>query len=255
MSEPGNDRVALDVRGVSKRFGGVRALTEVSFRVGVGEIFGLIGANGAGKTTLFNVVTGFTPASAGRVWLFDDEITTRPPYLRVRTGMARTFQTPQLFKAMTVRENILSGAYARQVSHMASNVFRSRKRDQLERCDRLLAQFGLLDVAEVSAAELAYGQQRRLEIARGMMTAPRLLMLDEPAAGMLPNEVEELRYTIQKIRDDGCTVLLVEHNMRLIMNICDRITVLEFGRNIATGTPAEIRVSPDVIRAYLGEAH
>lgn len=247
--------MALDVRGVSKRFGGVHALTDVSFEVKAGEIFGLIGANGAGKTTLFNVVAGFTPASAGRMWLFGREITNKPAFLRARTGMARTFQTPQLFKAMTVRENILSGAYARQLSYMASTLLRSRKRDELDRCDELLARFGLADVAEISAADLAYGQQRRLEIARGMMTSPRLLMLDEPAAGMLPSEVEGLRSTIQAIRDEGCTVLLVEHNMRLVMNMCDRITVLEFGKNIATGTPAEVRMSPEVIRAYLGETH
>jgi len=247
----------LEVHDLSKRFGGVLAVDSVRLAVNESEIFGLIGANGAGKTTLFNLITGFMPASSGCVRLDGEDVSSRPAFEHVRRGMARTFQTPQLFGAMTVQENILSGIYASRLGLMLSrhSRFRSHTADPEKRCQQLIETFGLSGVADTVAAALPYGLQRKLEIARAMMTNPRILMLDEPAAGMLPNEVDELNALIRSIRSQGCSVVVVEHNMRVVMNICDRIAVLEFGRLIAEGSPVDIRASPDVIRAYLGEAH
>lgn len=244
----------LDVQNISKSFGGVRAVDDVSLRVNQGDIFGLIGANGAGKTTLFNLITGFIPASSGSVHIDGDDVSAQPVFQRVRRGMARTFQTPQLFGAMTVRENVLSGTFAAQLNIMESRRarFRSYRTDIQDHCEILLDLFGLTGVAGVIAAALPYGLQRKLEIARAMMTHPRILMLDEPAAGMLPNEVDELNKLIREIREQGCAVLIVEHNMRMVMNVCDRIAVLEFGKVIATGLPSEIRANAEVQRAYLG---
>lgn len=247
---------ALEVECLSKRFGGVLAVNAVSLDVADGEIFGLIGANGAGKTTLFNLITGFIPATSGRVKLYGEDVSSCAAYERVRRGLARTFQTPQLFGALTVRENVMSGSYVAQMSRKSRRVrFRTYADDLQARCETLLALFGLTKFSDFAGAALPYGLQRRLEMARAMMTRPRILMLDEPAAGMLPNEVDELNHLIRLIRDEGCTVLVVEHNMRLVMNVCERIGVLEFGKVIATGTPNEVRASPDVIRAYLGEVH
>jgi branched-chain amino acid transport system ATP-binding protein len=242
----------LEVDGLTKRFGGVTAVDGVSLHVDEGEIFGLIGANGAGKTTLFNLITGFVPSSAGRVLLDGHDISRGSPVRRTRLGLARTFQAPQLFGEMSVRENLLSGTYASQLNPFSRRGFRSA--DNVQARYRWAVQLlGLDRLEDTRAEDLPYGIARKLEIGRALMTNPRLLMLDEPAAGLLPSEAEALIGIIRAIRDQGHTVLLIEHNMRVVMDTCATIAVLEFGRLIATGTPAEISRNPEVMRVYLGD--
>ncbi len=244
----------LEVRDLTKRFGGVLAVDSVNLDVDEGQIFGLIGANGAGKTTLFNLITGFEFASAGRVILGGRDLTSRSISDRVRFGVARTFQTPQLFGQMSVRENILSGTFASQLAFTRSGKARFRSPGDIQkRYEWTLDLLGLERMESIPAADMPYSMQRKLEIARALMTNPRLLMLDEPAAGMLPQEADELNMIIRNVRIHGCTVVVVEHNMRVVMNISDHVAVMEFGKVIARGTPTEVRASPDVIRAYLGE--
>jgi branched-chain amino acid transport system ATP-binding protein len=247
----------LKVRNLSRNFGGVLAVDSVCLDVADAQIFGLIGANGAGKTTLFNVITGYLSASSGHVTLNGQDITSQPAYKRVRLGIGRSFQTPQLLGGTSVRDNVMSGTWSARLAMTASQRgrFRSIDLDPIRRCDALLRLFGLEQAADAPAAGLAYGLQKKLEIARAMMTNPRILMLDEPAAGMLPSEVDELNGLIRRIRDEGCAVVLVEHNMRVVMNVSDEVAVMEFGKIIATGSPTQVRNDPDVIRAYLGEHH
>jgi ABC-type branched-subunit amino acid transport system ATPase component len=245
----------LEIEGLSKRYSGVLAVDGVSLNVQSGEILGLIGANGAGKTTLFNLISGFTPATSGRVRIGDEDVSNYPAFRRAKCGMARTFQTPQLFGSETVRENVLSGTVSDRLGWLLRRGRRSAGAGRsVDGCDVLLERFGLAAMAGMRAASLPYGAQRKLEMARAMMTGPRILMLDEPAAGMLPSEMAELNRLIEGIRAGGCTVVLVEHNMSVVMNVCDRIAVLEFGRLIADGTPAEIRANAAVKRAYFGDA-
>ncbi len=247
----------LEVDNVTLRFGGVTALDEVSFHINEGEILGLIGPNGAGKTTCFNVTTGVYQATSGEVRFEGRSLTGRKKYQITRLGIARTFQNIRLFNVMTALENVLVGADAQSKTGLISALFRlPRQRDEETQAHEdamdLLRFMGLENKADELAANLSYGDQRRLEIARAMATKPRLLCLDEPAAGFNPAEKQKLMDLIKKVRDRGFTVLLIEHDMKLVMGVTDRIVVLEFGRKIAEGPPAEIRDNPAVIAAYLG---
>jgi branched-chain amino acid transport system ATP-binding protein len=247
----------LEVDDVTIRFGGLTALESVSFDIREGEILGLIGPNGAGKTTCFNVMTGVYQATSGRV-LFDGAPLTKLKRHKItRLGIARTFQNIRLFKSMTVLENVMVGADAHSKVGFWDALLRTprHRRSEAEstaRAKELLKIVGIRARHDELAANLSYGDQRRLEIARAMATGPKLLCLDEPAAGFNPAEKLKLMDLIRRVRDQGYTVLLIEHDMRLVMGVTDRIVVLEFGRKIAEGAPAEIRDNPAVIAAYLG---
>jgi len=247
----------LSVRDVSVRFGGIVALDGVTFDVFAGQIAGLIGPNGAGKTTLFNVLTGLYRQDEGVIRFQGEELRNVTPDRIARLGIARTFQNIRLFANMTALENVLVGVDAHHSTGVVSAMFRLPKHRREEsqgyaRAMELLTFMGLDGKADELARNLPYGDQRRLEIARALATSPQLLCLDEPAAGFNPAEKAKLMELIRTIRDQGYTVLLIEHDMRLVMGVTDRIVVLEFGRKIAEGAPAEIRDNPAVIAAYLG---
>ncbi len=247
----------LEVDAVTLRFGGLTALDDVSFEIREGEILGLIGPNGAGKTTCFNVTTGVYRPTTGEVRFQGQSLTSLKRHKITQLGIARTFQNIRLFNVMTALENVLVGADAQHSTGLLSALFRL-PRHRVEEAQgheqalELLRFMGMENQADELAANLPYGYQRRLEIARAMATNPKLLCLDEPAAGFNPAEKQNLMELIRRIRDRGYTVLLIEHDMRLVMGVTDRIVVLEFGRKIAEGTPAEIRDNPSVVAAYLG---
>jgi ABC-type branched-subunit amino acid transport system ATPase component len=260
MSDSGfaSRKSLLEVDDVTIRFGGVTALDSVSFDIKEGEILGLIGPNGAGKTTCFNVMTGVYQATSGQIRFDGRPLARMKRYRITQLGIARTFQNIRLFRSMTALENVLVGADANSKVGMFNALFRTplhrrTESESVEEAYRLLDFVGVgAQRAHELAANLSYGDQRRLEIARAMATKPKLLCLDEPAAGFNPAEKQRLMNLIRKVRDDGYTVLLIEHDMRLVMGVTDRIVVLEFGRKIAEGTPQEVRDNPAVVAAYLG---
>ena len=249
----------LVVRGVSKAFGGLRAVSGVSFTVPSGSIFGLIGPNGAGKTTMFNLVTGVFAPDEGSIHLGATDLGALPPAAIARAGVARTFQNVRLFAELTARENLLVACEVRKRSGLLAAVLRTGayfadEKAMQARAVELLHVFGLEALAGVRAASLSYGDQRRLEIARAMMIGPKVALLDEPAAGMNTREAGALRDQIRWLRDTfGASVVLVEHNMDVVMGVCETIQVLDHGETIASGSPAEIRADARVIAAYLGE--
>ncbi len=250
-------RPLLEVDSVTLAFGGVVALDDVSFSIDEGEILGLIGPNGAGKTTCFNVTTGIYRPTSGEVRFEGASISGHKRYSITKLGIARTFQNIRLFGAMTALENVLVGADAHHSTGVLSALFRLpvHRREEDEGHDLALEWLdfmGLHDKADEVANNLSYGDQRRLEIARALATNPKLLCLDEPAAGFNPAEKRALMDLIRRVRDRGFTVLLIEHDMRLVMGVTDRLVVLEFGRKIAEGPPRDIRDNPAVIAAYLG---
>ena len=251
----------LEVRNCSLRFGGIDALSEVSLRIEPGELVGLIGPNGAGKTSLFNILTGVYRPTSGEILIEGRHSAGLPPHRISRLGMARTFQNIRLFSSLDVRMNVRTSFIARLHHGLIKSVrrgksFRVEEENISKESGRLLDYFGLEEAATRPSRSLPYGDQRRLEIVRALAAKPRLLLLDEPAAGMNPSEKEQLRILIARIRTDfGTAVLLVEHDMKVVMGICERVIVLDQGRVIASGSPSEIRADPKVIAAYLGEPH
>ena len=250
----------LYAENVYVRFGGLTAVDNVSLHIKPGEIHAIIGPNGAGKSTFFNAVSGIHHASEGKITFEGTDITQMPPYQVARHGVGRTFQNIRLFGSMTVEENVMCGYHM----NVKSNIFQdmlgvpSERREEkklYEECMALLKRVGLYEKRHLRCGNLPYGDQRKLELVRAMATSPKLLMLDEPAAGMNPTETEELKHFIKKINSEGLTILLIEHDVKMVMSVADTITVLNHGAKIAEGTASEVRNDQSVIEAYLGKSY
>jgi len=250
----------LDARGVSQDFGGLRALDDVSLRIQEGEVFGLIGPNGAGKTTFFNIVTGFLRSSDGSIFYRDKEITALEPFRIAKLGLLRTFQITSVFPELTAEENIVIGCHLKRKCNLLHTVlrtkgYRARQQELKYKANHVLKFIGMEKEKDTLACNLAFGDQRRLEIGIALAGEPELLLLDEPAAGMNPEESLKLVNFIQQMNKSGITILIVEHNMKVVMEVCNRIAVLNQGRQIAEGTPDSIAESNEVISVYLGGNH
>lgn len=248
----------LSLSGIGKQFGGLTALQGISFEVAAGSITGIIGPNGAGKTTLFNIATGIYPPTSGTVVLNGKDISKLPPEGRARLGLVRTFQNIELFGKMTVLENVMVGLHTQSTSGLFACSFRmpwqmKEEKRIKERARELLKFVGIPELEDVEAGTLSFGKGRLLEIARAMALEPKFLLMDEPAAGLNSSETAELADLIRKIRDLGITIALVEHDMDLVMDICEHLVVLNLGTMLAQGTPREIQENPAVVAAYLGE--
>lgn len=253
-----SDKVALGLYGVSKNFGGLKASDNINIEVKEHEIYGIIGPNGAGKTTLFNLITGIIPVDGGTIKVFGKDITNLAPEKVCGEGIARTFQNIRLFNAITVFDNLMVACqqtihYSALDGCLRTKRFRREERAAEERCTQILEKFNMLEYRDTMAEKLPYGSQRRVEIMRALMTDPKIILLDEPAAGMNEEETATLADMIRLIQKEyGLTIIIIDHHMDLIMDICDRLTVINFGEQLMTGTPEMAQSDPKVIDAYLG---
>lgn len=254
----GNGELLLDVAGLSHYFGGLAAVSNLDFTVKPGQIKGIIGPNGAGKTTLFNLITGVLPTNSGTIRFQGEVVNRMPAHRRVQRGMARTFQNLQLFAGMTVLENVMIGCHARTRAGFVEAMIRTpgsvrETRQSRDRAQAALETLDLGHLAQRPATEISFGEGKIVEIARALAAEPKLMMLDEPTAGLPHGDMQEVATVIRKLNGDGITVLLVEHNMKLVMSLCDDILVLNYGSRIAEGSPEQVKQDPEVLSAYLGE--